>query len=263
MTAWTVILQAPLSVGFSRREYWSGLPFPSPGDLPSPGIEPGLPHWEQSFYCLSHEGSPLDHQGNPLVSIAWSVSLYICLSAYWLFLLFSCSVVSDSLQHRGLQHTSFPVFHHLPEFAQTHVHRVGDAIHHLVLCHPLLPSLFPSTRVFSSESALCIRWPVCWSFSLSISPSDEYSELISFRMDWLDPCSPRDSQESSLAPQFQSINSLAVSYHAMLCCPSAYSYTHQIQDASNWSHYTHHTCSSAWVVPSAFQLPEPVTWESS
>ena len=59
---------------------------------------------------------------------------------------------------------------------------------HLILCHPLLllPSIFPSIRVFSSESVLCIRWPRYWSFSFSISPSKEYSELISFRIGWLD-----------------------------------------------------------------------------
>ena len=59
---------------------------------------------------------------------------------------------------------------------------------HLILCRPLLlsPSIFPSIRVFSSESILCIRWPKYWSFSFSISPSNEYSGLISFRMDWLD-----------------------------------------------------------------------------
>ena len=59
---------------------------------------------------------------------------------------------------------------------------------HLILCHPLflLPSIFPSIRVFSNESVLCIRWPEYWSFSSSISPSNEYSRLISFRMDWLD-----------------------------------------------------------------------------
>ena len=59
---------------------------------------------------------------------------------------------------------------------------------HLILCHPLLllPLIFPSIRVFSSESVLCIRWPKYWSFSFSISPSNEYSGLISFRMDWLD-----------------------------------------------------------------------------
>ena len=59
---------------------------------------------------------------------------------------------------------------------------------HLILCHPLLllPSIFPSTGVFSNESVLCIRWPKYWSFSFSINPSNEYPELISFRMDWLD-----------------------------------------------------------------------------
>ena len=59
---------------------------------------------------------------------------------------------------------------------------------HLILCRPLLlpPSIFPSIRVFSNESALCIRWPKYWSFRFSISPSNEYSELISFRIDWLD-----------------------------------------------------------------------------
>ena len=81
---------------------------------------------------------------------------------------------------------------------------------HLNLCCPLLllPSVFPSIRLFSSESVLCIRWPKYWSFSFSISPSNEYSGLISFRMDWLD----QDSQESSPTPQFKTINSLALSF---------------------------------------------------
>ena len=82
----------------------------------------------------------------------------------------------------------FPVHHQLPEPTQTHVHRVSDAIQP---SHPLsspspLPSIFPSFRVFSNESVLDIRWPKYWSFSFSISPSNEYSGLISFRMDWLD-----------------------------------------------------------------------------
>ena len=86
---------------------------------------------------------------------------------------------------------------------------------HLILYRPLLllPSIVPSIRVFSKESALHIRWPKHWSFSFNISPSNEYPELISFRMDWLgSPCSPRDSQESSPAPQFKSINSLVLSF---------------------------------------------------
>ena len=84
----------------------------------------------------------------------------------------------------------------------------------LILCHPLLllPSIFPSIRVFLNESPLCIRWPKYLSFSFNISPSNEYSGLISFRMDWLDLLeSPRDSQESSPTPQFKSINSSALS----------------------------------------------------
>ena len=79
----------------------------------------------------------------------------------------------------------FPVQHQLPEFTQTHVHPVGVAIQPW---HPLLllPSVLPSNRVFSKKSVLCISWPKYWSFSFSISPSNEYSGLISFRMDWFD-----------------------------------------------------------------------------
>ena len=78
-----------------------------------------------------------------------------------------------------------PVHHQFPEFTQTHVHWVSDAIQP---SHPLLllPSIFPSIRVFSNESALCIRWPKYWSFSFNISPSNEHPGQISFRMDWLD-----------------------------------------------------------------------------
>ena len=77
----------------------------------------------------------------------------------------------------------FPVHHQLPELTQTHVHRVGDAIYHLILHHPLLLllSIFPSVRVFSNESVLLMRWSKYWSFSFSVSPSNEYSGLISFR----------------------------------------------------------------------------------
>ena len=80
----------------------------------------------------------------------------------------------------------FPVLHHLPELAQIHVHWVSDAIHHLVLCSPLLllPSIFPSIRIFSNELTFHIRLPDYWSFSFSISPSSEYSGLISSRLGW-------------------------------------------------------------------------------
>ena len=98
---------------------------------------------------------------------------------------FSRSVASDSLRPMDCSTPGFPV--HLPELTQTHVHRIGDAIqpsHPLSLL--LLSSIFPSIRVFSKESVLCIKWPEYWNFSLSISLSSEYSGLISFRIDWLD-----------------------------------------------------------------------------
>ena len=80
-----------------------------------------------------------------------------------------------------------PVHNQLPELTQTHARWVGDAIQpsHPLLCLLLLPSIFHSIRVFSNESVLRIRWPKYWSFSVSISRSNEYSGLISFRMDWL------------------------------------------------------------------------------
>ena len=85
---------------------------------------------------------------------------------------------------------------------------------HLILCRPLLipPSVFPSIRLFSNESALRIRWPKYWSFSFNISPSNEPSGLISFRMDWLHLLAVQGTQESSPTPQFKSINSLALSF---------------------------------------------------
>src|SRR5574341_999365 len=85
---------------------------------------------------------------------------------------------------------------------------------HLILFCPLLllPPIPPSIRVFPNESTLCMRWPKYWSFSFSISPSNEHPGLISFRMDSLDLLSLRDPQESSPTPQFKSINSLALSF---------------------------------------------------
>ena len=89
------------------------------------------------------------------------------------------------------------VYHQLLESTQTHVHCVGDAIQP---SHPLLllPSIFPSNRVFSNESALRIRWPNYWNFSFNISPSNEHSGLISFRMDWLDLLAVQSTLKSLL-----------------------------------------------------------------
>ena len=126
---------------------------------------------------------------------------------------FSCSVMSHCLRPHGLQLARLPVLYHLLELAKTHVHQFSDPSNHLILCHSLLhlPSMFPSIRVFSNESALCIRWPKYWSFSFSISPSNEYSGLISLRMVG-SSCSSRDCQESSPTPQFKNTNSSALSF---------------------------------------------------
>ena len=92
-----------------------------------------------------------------------------------------------------------PVHHQLPEFTQTHVHRVGDAIQPShPPSSPSPPSIFPSIRVFSKESVLCLRWPKYWNFSFSISPSNEYSGLISFRMHWLDLLAVQETLKSLL-----------------------------------------------------------------
>ena len=115
---------------------------------------------------------------------------YTAQAAYGLWPLHVLSLV-QSLSHVRLGNPmdrstpGLPVHHQPPEFTQTHVHRVGDAIQP---SHPLSsllfpPSIFPSIRVFSNESVL-IRWPKYWSFNFSISPSNEYSGLISFRIDW-------------------------------------------------------------------------------
>ena len=96
--------------------------------------------------------------------------------------------MSDSLWPHELQHTRLPCPSLSPSLLKfTSVESVMPS-NHLILCHPilLLPSIFPSIRVFSNELALHIRWPEYWNFSLSISPSNEYSGLISFRIDWFD-----------------------------------------------------------------------------
>ena len=95
--------------------------------------------------------------------------------------------MSDSLQLHELQHARPPCPSPTPGVYSNSCLSVMPS-NHLILCHPLLllPSVFPSIRVFSSESVLWVRWPKYWSFSFNVSPSNDYSGLISFRMDWLD-----------------------------------------------------------------------------
>ena len=106
-----------------------------------------------------------------------------------------------------------PVHHHLPEFTQTHVHWADDAIQPSHSLSPLLllPSVFPSIRVFPNESALHIRWPKYWSFRVSSNPSNEYLGLISFRIDWFDLLAVQGTLTSLPQHQFKGINSSVLS----------------------------------------------------
>ena len=120
--------------------------------------------------------------------------------------------MSDSSRPHGLQHVRLPCPSPTPGvYSNTSIESVIPS-NHLILCHPLLPpSIFPSIRVFSNESVLRIRWPKYWSFSFSTSPSNEYSGLISFRMDWLALLTVQGTLKS-LRHQFKSISSLVLSF---------------------------------------------------
>ena len=121
---------------------------------------------------------------SPLKFFLWSMPHVFCPSVQFSSVAQSCPTLCDPMNYST---PGLPVHHQTPEFTQTHAHRVGDAIqpsHPLLLL--LLPPISPSIRVFSNESTLCMRWPKYWSFSFSISPSNEHPGVISFRMDWLD-----------------------------------------------------------------------------
>ena len=159
--------QAPLSMRFSRQEYWSGLPCPPPAHLSGPGIKPALLHllhWQADSLPLNHLGSP---DRNAIVVSS--------LSCVWVFATPWTAACQDSL----------PITISRSLLKLVSIESVMPT-NHLILCHPLLPppSIFPSIRVFSNKLALRIRWPKHWNFS--ISPSNEYSGLISFSIYWFD-----------------------------------------------------------------------------
>ena len=180
---------------FFSQEYWSGLSFSSPGDLPNPGIELGSP-------ALQADSLPFESPGKPsYLLLCNQFSSVQSLSYVRLF----------ATPWTAARQASLSIMNSLSLLKLMSIESVIPS-NHLILCHPLLllPSIFPSIRVFSNESALRIRWPKCWSFSFSISPSSEYSGLISFKMDWLDLLAVQG--ESSPTPQFKSINSSALSF---------------------------------------------------
>ena len=123
----------------------------------------------------------------------------------------SCPTLCDPLNHST---PGLPVHHQLPDLLKLMPVESVMPSNHLILCHPLLllPSILLSIKVFSNESVLLIRWPKYWSSSFSISSSNEYSELISFRMDWLDLLAVQGILKiSSPTPQFKVIKSSALS----------------------------------------------------
>ena len=120
-------------------------------------------------------------RGSPCASLLPAISQFSMAAVQLLSRVILCDAVDCSTP-------GFPVHHQLPQFAQLVSIASVMPSNHLILCHPLLllPSIFPSIRVFAKESALWTRWPKYWSFSFSISPSNEHPGLISFRMDGLD-----------------------------------------------------------------------------
>ena len=140
---------------------------------------------EKAFILSQHQGLFQWVAPHQFCHIRWP--------KYWSFSFsiiqfkFSCSVTSNSLRPHGL-HTRLPCLTNSQSLLKFMSIESVMPSNHLILCHPLLllPSIFPSAKVFPNESVLHIRWPKYWSFSLSLHPSNEYSGLISFRMDWLD-----------------------------------------------------------------------------
>ena len=170
-------------MGFSQQEYWSGLPFPPPGDLPNPGTKPASPVLAGRSFTTEPPGKPpiltnrhsfsLNSQTTKPGWLAQGHAQDVAELGQELHVLFSsvaqsCPTLCDPMD---CSTPGFPIHHQLPELAQTHIHRVVMSSNHLILCRPLLllPSVFPIIRVFSSESVLRIRWPKYWSFSFSIS----------------------------------------------------------------------------------------------
>ena len=151
-------------------------------------------------------------------------------------LLFSCSVTSNYLRPHGLQHSKLPCPSQLPELPQTHILELVMPSKHLILCCLLLllPSIFPSIRVFSSELALCIRWTKYWSFGFSISPSNEQSGLISLRIDWFDLLAVQGTLKSILQHHSYKASILQLSPFFMVQLSHPYMTTGKTIALSRW-----------------------------
>ena len=159
--------------------------------------------WQATVYGVAKSLTLLSTHTLNITIQVWiiSLSLSTIIIHYPTLTKFSGSVVSDSLQPPWTAALpGFPVHHQLPELAKLMSIELVMPSNHLILCCPflLLPSVFPTITVFSSESVLPIRWPKYWSFRFSISPFNEYSGLISFRTDWFDLLSVQGTLKSLL-----------------------------------------------------------------
>ena len=202
--------QAPLSMGFSRQKYWSVLPFPPPGHLPNPGIKPASPVLTGRFFTTT----PLE---NPKCCFHWGKKWWLCEMMKVFHNVCCCSVAQSCLTLWDAMDCStpgFPVLHYLQEFAQTHVHWVSDAIQP---SYPLSPPSPPALNLFPHQGLF--QW---------LGSSHQGAKVLEFQLQhqafqWIfradfsedqlvwSPCCSSDSQESSPATQFKSINSLALS----------------------------------------------------
>ena len=194
-TPWTAAFQASPFMGFSRQEHWSGVPLPSPNlvlDIYLKSICSfywikvfGTKIWILDIFLLLeyHTSilSQLPEQGKTCVFTNSCTQPFVVAAQ----LLSSVRIFATPWTAAHQASLSFNTSQNLLKFMS--IESVMPTSH-LVLCCPilLLPSIFPSIRVLSSELALCIRWPKYWSFSFSISPYKEYSGLVSFRIDWFD-----------------------------------------------------------------------------
>ena len=169
------------------------------------GSNPRLLHWAGGLFTI-------EPPGKPSLFSSWIIMDKVLI---FTSVQFTCSVVSDfATPWTAACQASLPITSSWSLLKRMSIKSVRPSSH-LILCRPLLflPPISPSIRVFLSESALHIRWPKYWSFSFSISPSNEYSGLISFRMDWLDFLAVQGTHESSPTPQFKNINSSTLSFH--------------------------------------------------
>ena len=185
-TPWTVTCQAPLSMEFSRQEYWSGLPFSIPGQSSwARDQNLSLQHWQADSLPLCHLRRKSQENKIHFSSVQFSSVAQLCPTL--------CDPINRSTPGP-------PVHHQLPSSPKLMCIKWVMPSSHLILCRPLLflPPMPPSIRVFSNESALHMRWPKYWSFSLSVSPSSEHPGLISFRMDWLDLLAVQGTPKSLL-----------------------------------------------------------------